>query len=326
MSGVDFDSGFTVLPNSTLGHIAGEGIGIVTLDNVPGRAVVDLIRRSDNAWLRRTISADDGTYRFTGLPFDVPYNLIGRDMTDTWDDVIVGRVLAFAPVSLAGNAPACVIGMPYLFAYTVAGGEAPYSFTLTGDLPDGLALVTTDTTLEISGTPTALAANQTFEIEVEDVRAATVTVMDTIGVFAAGSHRYWRVNISAANNHCSVAELEMADVASGANLCVGGFAIAGDYYPSGSGRTFAPAQAFDGSFDDIVNSWAALNSTGGWIGYLFTDPVVIAEVRICPRGEGGQSPRDFTIESSDDGIAWTVEATYAGLTSWSFYTFTAFAV
>lgn len=326
MSGVVFDSALTTLPGTSLGHIAGEAPGIVTLDNVPGRAVVDLIRRSDNAWLRRTISADDGTYRFTGLAHGIQHNVIGRDLTDTWDDVIVGRVVPFRPLSLAGNAPGCVVGVPYFHAYAVFGGEPPYAFSVSGDLPDGLSLVATDTTVAISGTASALAVDQTFEIVAEDVRETTAALVDSIVVYPAGAHRYWRLNISAANNHCSVGELEMAATAAGANQCHGGVAIESSHFPNQSGYTFDVINAFDGVLNGLQNCWASSSNTSGFLGYIFAEPTLVAEVRICPRTEGSQSPRDFTIEWSDDGIAWTVEATYTGQTSWAFGALTAYAV
>lgn len=315
------------VPAVGLGRIAGElPTGLVTFDNVPGRAEIDLVRRSDRAWLRREYSKGDGTYGFVGLTLGTEYDLIGRDLTGMWDDVIVGRVVPFVPLVFDGNAPGCVIGTAYLYAYTIGGGEPPYSFALAGSLPDGLSLVATGTTVQISGTATALAANETFEIEVEDARGATAAVVDTVNVYPAGAHAYWRVNISAANNHCSIAELEMAATAGGVNQCTGGVAIASDHYPSTSGYTFFPAQAFDGSFDHGTHSWAALNSGYGWIGYHFADPTVVTEVRICPRNDGAQSPRNFTIEWSDDGITWTVEATYINQTSWTFLALTAYAV
>lgn len=326
MSGYAIDIDFHTVVGTERGQIAGEAPGIVTLDNVPGAAVIDLIRRSDNAWLRRTVSADDGTYRFTGLTFGVQYNLIGRDLTDTWDDVIVGRIEPFRPVSLIGDAPGCVVGVPYLYVYTASGGELPYAFTLTGDLPDGLTLVATTSTVQISGTPTALATSEGFEIEVEDARGATATVVDTINAYPAGSHRHWRLNITAANNHCSIGELEMASSAGGVNQCVGGVALESSHYPNGSGYTFDGSNAFDGIFNGAHNCWASYYSYGGALGYSFAEPILIAEVRICPRTEGTQSPRDFTIESSDDGITWAVEATYTGQTSWTFNALTAYAV
>lgn len=326
MTAVVFDSAVLTITSGVAGVIAGEGVGIVTLDNVPGVAVVDLLRRSDNAWLRRTISAVDGTYSFTGLAFGVEHNVIARDITNTWDDVIVGRVLPFKPVALTGDAPGCVEGVPYLFTYAVSGGELPYAFTLTGDLPDGLTLVATTSTVEISGTPTSLAATQTFEIEVEDVRGSTAAVMDTMAVYAAGSHRYWRMNATASNSHLAIAEMQMAAVAGGANLCSGGTAIASGYYPSGGGYSYFPAQAFDGALVGATAVWASDVAGSGYLGYVFAEPVKIEEVRICSRTEAPQSPRDFTIQSSDDGITWTVEATYTGITAWTAGVLTPFAV
>ena len=93
-----------VFPNPGNGYIAGEAPdGIVTLDSVPGRAVLDLFVRTTNLWIRREVSRLDGTYRFDALPLGVLYDIIGRDITDTWGDVIVSRVEAYAaPAREAG--------------------------------------------------------------------------------------------------------------------------------------------------------------------------------------------------------------------------------
>ena len=318
--------GLVVAASTALGHIAGEGVGIATLDNVPGRVMIDLLRRSDNVWLRRQYSADNGTYRFTALVLGVEHDVIGRDPSGVWDDVIVGRVLPFNPVSISGDAPGGRVGQPYAYAYLVTGGESPYTFELTGALPAGLALETTATTVKIVGTPTTEGASASWSIKVTDVRAAEAVVADSMGVFAADAHQYWRVNITASNSFCAVGEIEMAAVAGGADQCVGGTPIASGQYPNGSGYTYDPANAFDGVLDGATSAWASASSASGWIGYLFASPVVVKSVRIAPRSSPAQSPRDFTIEWSDDGVAWTVAATYTGRTSWTAGTLTAFAV
>jgi len=57
------------------------------------------------------------------------------------------------------------VGQAYSASIVVAGGVAPYSFTLTGDLPEGLTLNTTTGT--ITGTPTKAQA-RTFSVTIED--------------------------------------------------------------------------------------------------------------------------------------------------------------
>ena len=164
------------------GVIAGEGTGIVTIDNVPGVALVDLFVRETNVWIRRTVSRYDGTYRFSGLPMDILYNVIARDLSDMWEDVIVGRVAPFVPVTITGNAPDASVGGAYSYPYEISGGQPPYAITLVGSLPSGLTLVTTETTASISGNAVIGASDSTFTIEVEDVRGAIASLTDTIRI------------------------------------------------------------------------------------------------------------------------------------------------
>ncbi|MDR2334962.1 MAG: IPTL-CTERM sorting domain-containing protein [Burkholderiaceae bacterium] len=61
--------------------------------------------------------------------------------------------------------PGGQVGQAYSASIVVAGGVAPYTFTLTGDLPDGLTL--NPTTGAITGTPTK-AQTSTFSVTIED--------------------------------------------------------------------------------------------------------------------------------------------------------------
>lgn len=322
------DAHVVAVASPSFAEIAGEAPGIVTLDNVPGRAIVDLLRRGDRAWLRREYSRDDGTYRFRGVAAGVEHDLIGIDLSGTWDDVIVGRVLPFMPLQISGNAPAGTAGAPYAFSYLIAGGAGPYSVSLSGALPSGLTIAVAGGVATISGTLASDAVDSEWVITVTDSRGGVATLSDDMHIYPEGSHRYWRMRATAANNYCAVAEMEMAAVAGGANLCTGGEAITGGHYPNVSGYTFDAQNAFDGSLGSVVNSWISDVSASGWVGYVFSEPVAIAEVRICPRYEGGtlQSPRDFVFEFSDTGATWTAAASFTGETSWAPSTFKSFAI
>ena len=316
MDAIEVDTGARV--------IAGEGVGIVTLDNAPGVAVVDLFVRATNQWIRRQVSTPEGKYRFTGLPAGVLHDVVGRDITDTWDDVIVGRVLPFAPVWIYGDAPAFGIGMPYSFSYSVGGGEPPYTFSLNGSLPAGLSLETTETSVAITGTPSAGAVDSSWQVVVTDARETEASVDDSAR--GGSPHRYWRINITNANTHCSIDEIEMADSVGSPDQCVGGSVITSGQWPDGGGYSHAATNAFNNSTGGVADSWASSAQYSGWIGYVFPWPVLVGEVRIFPRAVGSQSPRDFTIQWSDDGVAWTTVATVTGKTSWTAGVFTSFPI
>lgn len=77
------------------GYIAGEpnpdpdGIdGIVTLDDVPGAREVEIRERKTRRLVAVTFSNADGTYRVDGLNPDIEFDVIARDWSRTWTDVI----------------------------------------------------------------------------------------------------------------------------------------------------------------------------------------------------------------------------------------------
>lgn len=169
---------FETCRTAGLGYIAGEAPdGIVTLDNVPGCAEIDLFRRSDRVWLRRQVSADDGSYLFDGIPLDVEYDIIGRDITNTWGDVIVGRVRPYAPPQITTASIAFVVGNPAATQMAAQYGGEPFIWS-ADVLPTGLSLSATGLW---SGTPTA-AGSYTVVVTVVDAfgeagtRTYTVTV------------------------------------------------------------------------------------------------------------------------------------------------------
>ena len=108
---------------------------------------------------------------------------------------------------------------------------------------------------------------------------------------------YWRINITAVNAYCAVSEMIMATTKGGPTVTTGGSPI------SGSNLGGYPASlAFDGVTSD-PSSWISGNSGSGWLGYHFATNVAIVEIRMTQRPAGsGQSPRDFQIQRSNDGV------------------------
>ncbi|MDR2334521.1 MAG: Ig domain-containing protein [Burkholderiaceae bacterium] len=89
--------------------------------------------------------------------------------------------------------PGGQVGQAYSASIVVAGGVPPYSFTLTGDLPEGLTL--NPTTGAITGTPTK-AQTSTFSITIEDstllpqsamAKAAMHSVMQSFSITVAAA-------------------------------------------------------------------------------------------------------------------------------------------
>lgn len=128
------------IASGLVGYVSGElPEGVVTMNNVPSRAEIILLRRSDLGIIQRQISAADGTYRFSAIPLGVEYDLIGRDPTGTWDDVIAGRVQPYAPPQITTAVLAFTVGNPATTQMAAQYGGEPLTWS-ADVVPPGLSL------------------------------------------------------------------------------------------------------------------------------------------------------------------------------------------
>lgn len=74
------------------GYIAGESPGLLTVNSVPGARAIFVIERISKVVAGATFSAPDGSYRIDGLDPNQEFDVIARDWTITYNDVIVSRV------------------------------------------------------------------------------------------------------------------------------------------------------------------------------------------------------------------------------------------
>lgn len=125
-------------------------------------------------------------------------------------------------------------------------------------------------------------------------------------------HLYWRINVTAtSSSHVTVAELVMRSTVGGADLCVGG-----------TGSASAASNPVANAFDKNNNTaWGAFDNPVQWLRYQFPSTVAVSVVEITAENGGvagvSASPRDFTIQFSDDGSTWTTAATITGQTGWT---------
>lgn len=130
------------------------------------------------------------------------------------------------------------------------------------------------------------------------------------------AHTYWRIDITANDgdsNFLAMAEVELRASAGGVDETsnTGGTATA-----SASDGTAPPSRAVD---DDSVTRWSTPNGTlTGWWQFEFNSPVDVIEYTIQAHPiSPARSPRDFTLEFSDDGVNFTVANTKVGETDWT---------
>lgn len=139
------------------------------------------------------------------------------------------------------------------------------------------------------------------------------------------AHAWWRILITANNSdaYCALGEIEMRAAPGGVDQCVGGSAIASS--------SFAGDWGPDNCFDDVLGggqgpSWSSASGASfpHWIGYHFPAAVEVAEVLLAfpTTGDGGvrvaQSPKDFAIQWSNDGAAWTTAYAFTGINAMAF--------
>lgn len=110
-----------------------------------------------------------------------------------------------------------------------------------------------------------------------------------------------------------VPEVEMADVAGGANLCstIGGTPSANSYwYNDNPDLDYPPEDAFDGNIS--LKMWqsayvTSLNPSPHWLGFTFNKPVAIVEVRLLWAAWPGPVPAAATYVHLDVGTSTSIQ-------------------
>lgn len=132
-----------------------------------------------------------------------------------------------------------------------------------------------------------------------------------------GAHAYWRVNItsnygSSTSQRCS--ELRFFDPSGSQIPTVGGTATASAV--TTVDPTLVAANAFDGDPNTFYRSNTAPETTPVFIAYQFTAPVTVASVSYQMTADNILAgAKNFTVQYSDDGSAWTTAWTVTGVAS-----------
>ena len=113
-----------------------------------------------------------GTYTFTVSATDT---ITSTSATFTFN-ITGGATMTLSPTSF----PTAVVGTAYSQALAVTGGTSPYSFSTSGTVPPGMALLPTGI---LSGTPSA-TGTFTFSVTAKDISNSTTTVNYSMSVTA----------------------------------------------------------------------------------------------------------------------------------------------
>lgn len=153
-----------------------------------------------------------------------------------------------------------------------------------------------------------------------------VTVGQVLAAPALPSHRYWRILFTTSNGSLiNITEIEVYDGLYGSNIAGSATVTASsDYFGSAVTQVNNGYIAKDNNdrflFSSSSNEWLKLDFGSGVekrldsIGIHFWDA----------EGSGDKAPKDFEVQSSDDGSTWTTEWSISGQTSWASYEFRRF--
>jgi len=132
------------------------------------------------------------------------------------------------------------------------------------------------------------------------------------------AHTHYRVNITANHGHfyLLVGEMDYTDE-NQVNLTD---ALGGTTFYDGYDELNYPSKAFDGNQS---TAWGRRDTGGkGQIGWIFPSPTVVNYTWLKPRTGSSvtaydQSPKDFTLDVSDDGVTWETVGRYVDQNHWT---------
>lgn len=133
------------------------------------------------------------------------------------------------------------------------------------------------------------------------------------------AHRYWRLRVTegTAATYVRIAEVQFATSPGGSNVATGGVASAS----SEQSATYNAPKAFDGNSSTYWSSsnpsFTSNNGTftgGEYIQYVFASAQDLVEMKVTAMTS--YFPLSMSLFWSDDGVKWTFQKTFTGLT-WS---------
>lgn len=213
-----------------------------------------------------------------------------------------------------------------------AGAEASFQATAVGavgavtwSIPSGAPALPGSLTLSssglITGTVPAAGSWSNLRLLATDEEGNDVTPDFAIVVTSAlgfdpsdpyGAHRYWGLEYLAGGSGVySVADLQFIDNPGGSDQANGGTA----YQTSTYGADVA-ANAFDGQQYSTFAATSSLTAPQR-LWYDFGSEVRVHQVVVSSRSQASQTPRDWNVIYSDDGVNWSTAWRVGQMSAWS---------
>lgn len=139
--------------------------------------------------------------------------------------------------------------------------------------------------------------------------------------------RYWRILITAINGstgYAAIQEIEFHKTPGGSDITTPATpASASSFYSTLKNTAL---KSVDDNFTDYAYSaWVSASNADAphWLSYDLGSPVDVTEIMIWPQYHSlgnTRAPKDFSVETSNDGTTWRTVKTFSGVTKWSYGT------
>lgn len=161
---------------------------------------------------------------------------------------------------------------------------------------------------------------ETANIQVTDAHGQTVSKAFDFTYSEYPLSRFWRMYATSTDlgdGYMNLNQIALRTQPGGVNQCIGsgGTADQSSEYNSSLGAI----HAFLETLDTDGEYWHSANqSTGWWASFDFGAGILVpvAEVSITNCNIAGRAPRDFSIQTSQDGQTWTNVASFSGVQNW----------
>ena len=214
-------------------------------------------------------------------------------------------------------------GAPASFQATATGAVGAVTWSIPSGAPALPGSLTLSSSGLITGTVPSAGSWSNLRLLATDEEGNDVTPDFAIVVTSAlgfdpddpyGAHRYWGLEYlsGGANNVYSVADLQFIDQPGGADQTGSGIAYLTTTYGSD-----VAARAFDASTSTFASTNTIAPTQRIWYDFGAGGEVRVHQMTLTARNQGSQTPTDWNVIYSDDGVNWTTAWRVGQMSGWA---------
>ncbi|ASN69682.1 putative tail protein [uncultured Caudovirales phage] len=165
-------------------------------------------------------------------------------------------------------------------------------------------------------TDTDVDVGKTYYVRVGSVKNSVEKISNEKSIFVGTpGHRYWRVlvNETVESLYLSIGEIFL--VRNSNDLITSGKT----YNQSSKSGAKGAEACFDGIINGSLYWYTRISNLPAWVSIDMGNPVLVDRIDIAMSTSAGvnESPKDFLIQRSNDGLVWETVKTVTGATGWT---------